>query len=100
MQRGFIGSLVWKALDADHRLRDQHRHRLVAAEGEARRAHPPWARSPRRFRFLHHHAHGFEHGGRRLPHRHLPGIELALLAAHGDHHQQREAAFAAPCPTG
>src|SRR5258707_7011045 len=37
-------------------------------------------------------AHRLEHARGVLPHRHLPGIELALLAAHGDEHDEREAA--------
>jgi hypothetical protein len=42
---------------------------------------------------VHDRAHGAQHRVGGLAHRHLPGIEFAVLAAHGDQDREREAAL-------
>ena len=83
--------LLPEILDADQLLAQQHGDRLAAMEGRARRGVDRGLHLVGLVDRVEQHAHRLQHLGRALAHRVLPGIELAIVAAHGDQGQERKA---------
>src|SRR5262249_10302060 len=80
-----------KAFGADHPLRHQHRAGKSAVEREVGGADEGGRDLLRVIGRETFHADRLERRASALPHLHLPGIELAILPAHGHQHQARRA---------
>jgi hypothetical protein len=85
--------LLVEVLGSDHPLADQHGDHSGRVEREVQRGPDRFGDILRVVGAIHVDAGRLEHLLRRLPHRDLPRIELAPLAAHRDQHHEGHTAF-------